>query len=1021
MDSPSQSGSSRASGPARRGDAGRAVLLVLFAFLAASFPATNADVWQRLATGRALFDGSYSFGVDPFAYTTANAYWVNHGWLFDALAFGLHQALGGMALVVVKALLIALAAAVTLRLCWRGSQVWVATLPLAVSLVALSPYALLRPVCVSMLLLSFTYAWLERHPAPASWREVVPLLLVFVLWPNLDEWFLLGPLMVMLWWLGGLVQARTQGNVVPSAVPSERRISLAWVAVAGLGLALVNPHHIRVFTIPQTLDPTIERDWLDAAWDRHALTSPLEWLASDASLVQPPRWAYAGLVVAGVVSFVLRRDGLPMGRLLIWALLFGLSLYRTGAIPFFATVAGPIAALNLHEWYERRAVSDAASARSTRAATLVRWASVPLLAFAAVAAWTGWIRAFPGEPRRWDLVLDPALAAAARQLADWHSEGKVAAEARGLPTSSAAACVLAWLCPAEKSFCDDRPHLFAPAVRADFAALRRSLFGAGDKEAAAAWRTLLAKYAITHVLVDRADERGLSTGLGRLFSSPAWTIQHLHGGATVLARPSPPIRAPAVDLWARTYRPASSERAPPNGPARAPRPRSWLDAFDTPAPADDPGRVECVAWQAHFDAQRSLYLRRMRADWDFGLAGSIVGLAAADPGPVSPGSVLRWTCLASSQASHQADRNAPLYGMALQVFDTFVGLRDDGPPGSLHAAIRAARRALLANPDEARTHLYLGEAYLRLRRHTRERALAPAFVPLDHLRRIQTLAALRHAARLDPDLAPAHERLAVLYHEIGYVDLSLEQVRALIQTLKAHPRNDRTETAAQRLEHWENLEPQLARQVRDAQLALRAQELDVYGKARGALRHGLAAQALATLETDVASIGRDGMRLKLDLMLHTGQTRAARELLDALLEAPGDQSDFRWLHVYLSAAGGDYAAADRDLAKLSERGEAERGEAGAGLNVAIATILSRYLLDSAARLPIRYPFDLLLQRDEFIQVVRFSEIAALRGVLALEAGDIDCAGQKLRRSLQWFEAGPAGRLARGCLDLIEMR
>src|SRR5690348_12286356 len=49
-----------------------ALLVVILAFLTASFLAHNSDLWFHLATGRLLAHGQFSFGTDPFAYTTQN-------------------------------------------------------------------------------------------------------------------------------------------------------------------------------------------------------------------------------------------------------------------------------------------------------------------------------------------------------------------------------------------------------------------------------------------------------------------------------------------------------------------------------------------------------------------------------------------------------------------------------------------------------------------------------------------------------------------------------------------------------------------------------------------------------------------------------------------------------------------------------------------------------------------------------------------------------------------------------------
>src|SRR5262249_42508247 len=58
------------------------ILVLTLGFFLASFAARNTDLWLHLATGRALVEGKYQFGVDPFAYTTEGVYWVNNTWLF---------------------------------------------------------------------------------------------------------------------------------------------------------------------------------------------------------------------------------------------------------------------------------------------------------------------------------------------------------------------------------------------------------------------------------------------------------------------------------------------------------------------------------------------------------------------------------------------------------------------------------------------------------------------------------------------------------------------------------------------------------------------------------------------------------------------------------------------------------------------------------------------------------------------------------------------------------------------------
>src|SRR5262245_20319318 len=64
------------------------LIVCALAFLLASTPARNSDLWLHLASGRLLAQGQ--FGQDPFSSTTTGVFWVNHSWLSDAALYGLH-------------------------------------------------------------------------------------------------------------------------------------------------------------------------------------------------------------------------------------------------------------------------------------------------------------------------------------------------------------------------------------------------------------------------------------------------------------------------------------------------------------------------------------------------------------------------------------------------------------------------------------------------------------------------------------------------------------------------------------------------------------------------------------------------------------------------------------------------------------------------------------------------------------------------------------------------------------------
>jgi tetratricopeptide (TPR) repeat protein len=952
-------------------------LVLVFAFLVASFPVTNPDFFRQLATGRLLAHGEYHFGVDPFTYTTESERWVDHSWLFALLLYGLYQipSIGSIAVVVAKALLVVGLAEIMLRTGRRvGQSLWVPAACTALALLTLSPRLYLQPVCLSFLFLGLTL-WLLtaiRYPRSAirpdsgqrtadsgsrMWWWIPPL---FALWVNCDAWFFVGPLAVALYLIGELLQHWYPPAGTERDEAGRRRVgTLALVLVVGLAACLVNPHHVHVFTLPPELGLSPASDLIahDAQF-RTLFLSPLRRAYYDPLLgLSVAGLAYWPLLLAGAVSFGFVFGRVPGWRLPVWLGFALLSLYNVRAIPFFAIVAGPITALNWLDYAVLRLGCDPLLTLGWRRWSIGGRALTILLALALlVAVVPGWLQSRPYEAHRigWDVRVDPSLEEAARQIKSWRDAGQLPADARWFNLHQEIANYLAWFAPGERAFFDQRIPQFRDTAT-DYLRIREGLEQmVPDRDAPAAgvetnkssavrvdWPGILRRHGVQFWIIDQLGmQKADQVAPYVLFVNPQqWKLCYLRGRIAIFAWKDPeakstPSPSPApLDLERVAFGP-EAEQAPPAGPETVPPPPRWWEVWwrrRPPTPLDEEtAKLHAIRFEA-MQPQVAFTLSRA---WQTAVAAGSVGNALPQ-GPL-PNCLL---ALNVSWSQTYADL-FPLDGQpparppdrqrdrdAMYARQVYVRGQDVGPPESLYLGVRAARRALAVNPADADAYVQLGWTYARLREATREALLMQASPLLADIRRTQMVAAYQDCLRCQPhprNAAKAHEALYGAFQQ-HYYDLAAHHLRELRSTLQAiGPAPDQApEKFAQTLEAISKRLMPLEEEVkrRQDQYEVSAANKPMLEKVRIALEKGLAETALTTLEQaapgELSSLKEVSIVSQMmALLLDMGRLDQARDLLLPEPDMVGKPVPLHYLdyHVRLAAARGDYAEADRHLA-----------------------------------------------------------------------------------------------------------
>jgi hypothetical protein len=936
-------------------------LVLLLAFFSAFFPVTNSDLWYHLAAGRGLVDGSSK--VMPST------------WVFDAAAYAGSQQLGVDGLVLAKAWTAALAAFALMQIRRPGSGLTIPALVTALAMMAVSPWFTLQPACVSLFFLVVTLRLLHGGTAATPGRLIFPLLLlVLLLWANVDSWFWLGPVLVGLFWLGGDLGGQRRTLPDQSAIRDPQADSAripAWLVPAAFAVTLLNPHHVlaweQAFTVQQVAPLTLESE-----------------LRVDISVV-----SLLLVVLLSLVSFRLNRFRFDW-RATVWGGFVVLVIMRRDVLPFFVLVAAPIAALNLQDFFLARSMS-------ARRATVARVATGIGIAALIVLAWPGGLQGF-----RKKSVPDPSLRRIAERLEDWRIAGLLTENDRGFATRPDIAHYCAWYCPgAMPSLEWDGP---------DSARIQSALTPSGRMFTIESSQTVLQRMHINFVMVDDGET------FSRLARDPEnWDLLCVEGRAAIFGWTraggcSRPLEVPALD-GNRLAR-SDTFTAPARGPEREPTSAGVWNRFRKPASAPSLNSESAGTYLRYFRINiLPRHQARSSRAWAAHAAG-IVGTAGVLPA-LPPANAVDPMLRLRDPALFLGDPNSELADFPV-------------------VAVRLARQAVVEHPDDGTAYLRLGQGYVALHELAEKPTGAAPFPLLAEMRQIQIATALHHAVLADPDRAGAHELLANLFQQRGYLDAALHHAREKLRLLGRKERRDLWTTRVNELE-------KVVQNRRTAWTIATRQRatVDPGADAADALRHGL---ALAAFEECLLPAPQDlldaaAVRLELTLALQLGRGEQIRALLSSsdtrenkgklgFVDFPGSPSAgvtyrlpaYDWLAILHAGATGDYERAE---ARLQELIGDLRAQHTKGLHSAeghLPRIVATEVGLTAGPLPSSLP---RLEREALVQFlavsrqleVQLADLDVLAGMLAWEQGNFHASQEHFRAALQVDQPFPGRVLA----------
>ena len=424
---------------------------------------------------------------------------------------------------------------------------------------------------------------------------------IFMIWVNVDEWFILGPATVALFFLGQcLQQIFAPMRTGPDAPEPGHLGKLALLLLVSTTACLISPFQLHAFAIPGQISPNIPGDLISA--DRYLRSFAISIFDTNS---YPKIAGYVSaiatylLILLGILSFVLTfKDGWRWWRLLVWGGAFFLAAYQARLSVFFAVAAGPVTALNFQD-FARAHFGTAGSSNPLWKVWSIGGRLVSSLTCLALIllAWPGWLLGMTADgryPHRVGLKLEPdaSVAAPARLLADWQNSGKIPADAHMFNSVPDLPAYFAWYQPGSeigKGFLDYRFSLFPKNVFKDYLEIRQALREGSERFATSGDLTdQFRKYKIQYLALDWADPPGLEL-LTSIREWGQWKLLFMEGSTIILQRLDPavdnsPASAPRLDPNLLAFS-SPSLMAPNMGPGRGPQAmEQWQLYANGPAP-----------------------------------------------------------------------------------------------------------------------------------------------------------------------------------------------------------------------------------------------------------------------------------------------------------------------------------------------------------------------------------------------------------------------------------------------------
>ena len=303
------------------------ILILLFALLVISQINTivDNDLWLHIKSGEYIVKNLSIPKTDIFSYTLKNQAWVHYDWISEVLYYFVFICFGWACINILKASIIALCFFLLFLIASKEKKMIYFIFFAVLSMLAFNYRSVARPEIFSYLLLSVFLYILEKD------RRVYLLPLLQVLWVNLHGYFILGPVLIFIYFLNEIFYS--------NAIKSKRLFIVLGLTIVS---CLATPYFYQGILYPAQV--------IKEAFIGHKL-----YMQSVHELKRPVSFEFTRyiffwlLAILSSVTFLINLKKAKIKHALIFSLFFFISYTAIRYMPLFVFAALPLATINLEE------------------------------------------------------------------------------------------------------------------------------------------------------------------------------------------------------------------------------------------------------------------------------------------------------------------------------------------------------------------------------------------------------------------------------------------------------------------------------------------------------------------------------------------------------------------------------------------------------------------------------------------------------------------------------------------------